>query len=325
MRRQETALANACLAGVIAAVFGCVSMTVQAQDLKKYDSAPRTSGSSRRPTGSWATRTRSRRARRPIRASRRQRPGRARQDPRHHQAAARLQDRGVGRRRSQARQMAWGDKGTLFVGTFDKGTVHAVSGPDGQKVGSPSSPGCACRPASPSRTARSTWSISTSSTATTIPRPTSRRRRKARSSTTTSRPTCRTAGSTWCPTARAGSTSPSACPVTSACRRPAPATTAASIPRPAPRRSWRSACATASAARSIPGAASSGSPTTAATGSPTTCRATRSTASARSASISAIPTATRATSPIPSTAASASARSSRRRCTSRARTSPGWA
>ena len=24
----------------------------------------------------------------------------------------------------QARQMAWGDKGTLFVGTFDKGTVH---------------------------------------------------------------------------------------------------------------------------------------------------------------------------------------------------------
>jgi glucose/arabinose dehydrogenase len=36
-----------------------------------------------------------------------------------------------------ARQMAWGDKGTLFVGTFDKGTVHAVSGPDGQKVVKP--------------------------------------------------------------------------------------------------------------------------------------------------------------------------------------------
>ena len=37
----------------------------------------------------------------------------------------------------QARQMALGDKGTLFVGTFDKGTVHAVSGPDGQKVAKP--------------------------------------------------------------------------------------------------------------------------------------------------------------------------------------------
>jgi glucose/arabinose dehydrogenase len=37
----------------------------------------------------------------------------------------------------QARQMAWGDKGTLFVGTFDKGTVHAVTGPDGQKVAKP--------------------------------------------------------------------------------------------------------------------------------------------------------------------------------------------
>ena len=37
----------------------------------------------------------------------------------------------------QARQMAWGDKGTLFAGTFDKGTVHAVTGPDGQKVAKP--------------------------------------------------------------------------------------------------------------------------------------------------------------------------------------------
>ena len=64
-------------------------------------------------------------------------------------------------------------------------------------------------------------STSTSSTSTTIPKPISTRRRQARSSTTTCRPTCRTAGSTWCPTARAGSTSPSARPATSACRRPA--------------------------------------------------------------------------------------------------------
>ena len=33
--------------------------------------------------------------------------------------------------------MAMGDKGTLFVGTFDKGTVHAITGPDGQKVAKP--------------------------------------------------------------------------------------------------------------------------------------------------------------------------------------------
>ncbi len=37
----------------------------------------------------------------------------------------------------QARQMAWGDNGTLFVGTFDKGTVHAVTGADGQKTVKP--------------------------------------------------------------------------------------------------------------------------------------------------------------------------------------------
>jgi glucose/arabinose dehydrogenase len=34
----------------------------------------------------------------------------------------------------QARQMAFGDKGTLFVGTFDKGIVHAVVDQDGKKV-----------------------------------------------------------------------------------------------------------------------------------------------------------------------------------------------
>ena len=38
MRRQETALAKACLAGGVAAALGCGSATVQAQDLKKYDS-----------------------------------------------------------------------------------------------------------------------------------------------------------------------------------------------------------------------------------------------------------------------------------------------
>jgi len=35
---------------------------------------------------------------------------------------------------AQARQMAWGDKGTLFVGTFDKGTVYAVTEQGGKRV-----------------------------------------------------------------------------------------------------------------------------------------------------------------------------------------------
>ena len=38
---------------------------------------------------------------------------------------------------NSARQMAWGDKGTLFVGSFSAGTVYAVTGPDGNKVVKP--------------------------------------------------------------------------------------------------------------------------------------------------------------------------------------------
>jgi hypothetical protein len=38
MRRQETVLAKVCLVGAIAAFFGCGSLSVQAQDLKKYES-----------------------------------------------------------------------------------------------------------------------------------------------------------------------------------------------------------------------------------------------------------------------------------------------
>ena len=37
----------------------------------------------------------------------------------------------------QARQMAMGDKGTLFVGTFDKGTVSAVTEVNGKRVAKP--------------------------------------------------------------------------------------------------------------------------------------------------------------------------------------------
>jgi hypothetical protein len=37
----------------------------------------------------------------------------------------------------QARQMAWGDKGTLFVGTWDAGIVNAVMDQDGKRVVKP--------------------------------------------------------------------------------------------------------------------------------------------------------------------------------------------
>src|ERR1700731_3898747 len=37
----------------------------------------------------------------------------------------------------QARQMAWGDKGTLFVGSFDLGNVYAITDNGGKKEGKP--------------------------------------------------------------------------------------------------------------------------------------------------------------------------------------------
>ena len=138
MRRQETALAKACLAGVIAAVFGCVSMTVQAQDLKKYDSSTKDFWLKPPPDWFLGDENKEQKGQAPN-------PGQPTPTPRAELdkilATIKLPPGfkiavwadGV----PQARQMAWGDKGTLFVGTFDKGTVHAVSGPDGQKVVKP--------------------------------------------------------------------------------------------------------------------------------------------------------------------------------------------
>ena len=138
MRRQETALANACLAGVIAAMFGCVSMTVQAQDLKKYDSSSKDFWLKPPPDWFLGDENKEQKGQTPN-------PGQPTPTPR-----AEL-DKILSTIKlppgfkiavwadsvPQARQMAWGDKGTLFVGTFDKGTVHSVSGPDGQKVVKP--------------------------------------------------------------------------------------------------------------------------------------------------------------------------------------------
>jgi glucose/arabinose dehydrogenase len=138
MRRQETALAKACLTGAIAAVFGCVSMAVQAQDLKKYDSSTKDFWLKPPPDWFLGDETKEQKGQAPN-------PGQPTPTPR-----AELDKILAGIKLPpgfkiavwadsvpQARQMAWGDKGTLFVGTFDKGTVHAVSGPDGQKVVKP--------------------------------------------------------------------------------------------------------------------------------------------------------------------------------------------
>jgi glucose/arabinose dehydrogenase len=140
MRRQETALANVCLAGAVAAVFGCGSVTVQAQgsDLKKYESNSKDFWLN--PPADWflGDETAEQKGQAPN-------PGQPTPS-----SMAELEKNlakiklppgfkiavwasGV----PQARQMAWGDKGTLFVGTFDKGRVHAVSGPDGQKTVKP--------------------------------------------------------------------------------------------------------------------------------------------------------------------------------------------
>jgi glucose/arabinose dehydrogenase len=95
----------------------------------------------------------------------------------------------------QARQMAMGSKGTVFVGTFDKGTVHAVVDQGGKKVVKPFITGL-----------RMPTGVAFQDNALYVididklykyedPRSqSSTRRRRARSSTTTSRPTCRTAG-----------------------------------------------------------------------------------------------------------------------------------
>lgn len=138
MRRQETALAKACLTGAVVAVFGCASMAVQAQDLKKYDSS--TKAFWLNPPADWflGDENQQQKGLAPN-------PGQPTPTPKAELdkilAGIKLPPgfkiavwaSGV----PQARQMAWGDKGTLFVGTFDKGTVHAVTGPDGQKVAKP--------------------------------------------------------------------------------------------------------------------------------------------------------------------------------------------
>jgi glucose/arabinose dehydrogenase len=139
MRRQE-AWTNVCLVGVVAAMIGCGSGTVQAQgsDLKKYDSSTKDFWLKPPPDWFLGDENKEQKGQAPN-------PGQPTPTPRADLdkilATIKLPP---GFKIAvwadsvpQARQMAWGDKGTLFVGTFDKGTVHAVSGPEGQKVVKP--------------------------------------------------------------------------------------------------------------------------------------------------------------------------------------------
>ena len=79
-----------------------------------------------------------------------------------------------------ARQMAVGSKGTVFVGSMQAGLVHAVVDTDGDhkadKTLRDREGTRASRAASPSRTARCTWQTSARSIASTTSKRTSRRR-----------------------------------------------------------------------------------------------------------------------------------------------------
>ncbi|HLG49283.1 MAG TPA: PQQ-dependent sugar dehydrogenase [Reyranella sp.] len=137
MRRQKAV--HACLVGALAAAFGCGALSVQAQDLKHYESNNKNFWLN--PPADWflGDETQAQKGLVPN-------PGQplpsSQADLEKMLANVKLPPgfkikvwaQGV----PQARQMAWGDKGTLFVGTFDKGVVSAVvDGEGGKKVAKP--------------------------------------------------------------------------------------------------------------------------------------------------------------------------------------------
>ncbi|MBS0524781.1 MAG: PQQ-dependent sugar dehydrogenase [Proteobacteria bacterium] len=136
MRRQEAI--KACLVGATAAVIACGSLAVQAQGLKKYESNNKSFWLN--PPADWflGDETEAQKGLTPN-------PGQplpsSQADLEKMLANVKLPPgfkikvyaQGV----PQARQMAMGDKGTLFVGTFDKGLVSAVVDEGGKKVAKP--------------------------------------------------------------------------------------------------------------------------------------------------------------------------------------------
>jgi len=138
MRRLEKALSKACVVGVVVAALGGGSVTTQAQELKKYDSSTKAFWAN--PPGDWflGDETQDQKGLVPnagqptptpvaelekILANVKLPPG----------FKISIWASGV----PQARQMALGSKGTMFVGTFDKGTVHAIVDQGGKKVAKP--------------------------------------------------------------------------------------------------------------------------------------------------------------------------------------------
>jgi glucose/arabinose dehydrogenase len=136
MRRQEAV--KACLVGAIAAFVACGSLSVQAQGLKKYESNNKNFWLN--PPADWflGDETEAQKGLTPN-------PGQplpsTQADLEKMLANVKLPAgfkikvyaQGV----PQARQMAFGDKGALFVGTFDKGLVSAVVDEGGKKVAKP--------------------------------------------------------------------------------------------------------------------------------------------------------------------------------------------
>ena len=173
-----------------------------------------------------------------------------------------------------ARQMAWGDKGTLFVGAFGVGNVYAVSGPaGGRKVkvvikGLKMPTGIAFRNGA-LYVADIEKIIKYDNAEANVD---NLGEGKVVYSDMPAYP-----AHGWkylVSTSTAGSTCRSVRRATSACRRRACRRSGASTRRTATPRSWRWACATASAATSTRAPATTGSRRTRATGWPTTCRAT---------------------------------------------------
>ena len=136
MRRQKAV--HACLVGAIAALVACGSLSVQAQELKKYESNNKNFWLN--PPADWflgdeteAQKGLTPNAGQPLPSSQadlekmlanvKLPPG----------FKIKVYAQGV----PQARQMAMGAKGTLFVGTFDKGLVSAVVDEGGKKVAKP--------------------------------------------------------------------------------------------------------------------------------------------------------------------------------------------
>jgi glucose/arabinose dehydrogenase len=136
MRRQKAL--QACLVGAVAATVGFGALSVQAQDLKKYESNNKNFWLN--PPADWflGDETAEQKGLAPN-------PGQplpsSQADLEKMLANVKLPAgfkitvwaQGV----PQARQMAMGDKGTLFVGTFDKGTVSAVTNEGGKRVAKP--------------------------------------------------------------------------------------------------------------------------------------------------------------------------------------------